>query len=74
MMPVGSKLDLDSQIQQRMHKEAVIGFYKPQVKDSWSSVEAEMTIAELREAYHRRVCREIIRISERGTEKMSDVS
>ena len=34
MMPVGSKLDLDSQIQQRMHKEAVIGFYKPQVKDS----------------------------------------
>jgi len=31
MMPVGAKLDLDSQIQQRMHEEYVIGFYKPQV-------------------------------------------
>jgi DNA modification methylase len=29
MMPAGSKLDLNSQIQQRMHKEYVIGFYKP---------------------------------------------
>ena len=28
-----------------------------------------MTIAELREAYHRRVCREIIRISEREIKK-----
>ncbi len=29
MMPAGMKLDLDSQIQQRMHEEYVIGFYKP---------------------------------------------
>ncbi|HET91670.1 MAG TPA: hypothetical protein ENN99_13160 [Chloroflexi bacterium] len=28
MMPAGAKLDLNSQIQQRMHKEYVIGFYK----------------------------------------------
>lgn len=31
MMPAGSRLDLESQIQQRMHKEYVIGFYKPEV-------------------------------------------
>jgi DNA modification methylase len=31
MMPAGMTLDLDSQIQQRMHEEYVIGFYKPQV-------------------------------------------
>ena len=30
MMPAGNKLDLDSQIQQRMHQEYVIGFYKPE--------------------------------------------
>ncbi|MSP13139.1 MAG: hypothetical protein EXR62_09295 [Chloroflexi bacterium] len=30
MMPAGSKINLDSQIQQRMHEEYVIGFYKPQ--------------------------------------------
>jgi DNA modification methylase len=30
MMPAGSRLDLDSQIQQRMHEEYVIGFYKPE--------------------------------------------
>jgi DNA modification methylase len=29
MMPAGAKLNLDSQIQQRMHEEYVIGFYKP---------------------------------------------
>jgi DNA modification methylase len=29
MLPAGAKLDLDSQIQQRMHEEYVIGFYKP---------------------------------------------
>lgn len=29
MMPASSKLDLNSQIQQRMHKEYIIGFYKP---------------------------------------------
>ncbi len=29
MMPSGSKRDTDSQIQQRMHEEYVIGFYKP---------------------------------------------
>jgi hypothetical protein len=29
MMPAGMKLNLDSQIQQRMHQEYVIGFYKP---------------------------------------------
>ena len=29
MMPAGFKLDLDSQIQQRMHQEYIIGFYKP---------------------------------------------
>ena len=29
MMPAGKKIDLDSQIQQRMHEEYVIGFYKP---------------------------------------------
>ena len=30
MMPAGNELDLDSQIQQRMHQECVIGFYKPE--------------------------------------------
>ncbi len=30
MMPTGARLNLDSQIQQRMHQEFVIGFYKPQ--------------------------------------------
>ena len=30
MMPAGLKVDLDSQIQQRMHHEYVIGFYKPE--------------------------------------------
>jgi ubiquinone/menaquinone biosynthesis C-methylase UbiE len=29
MMPAGINLDLNSQIQQRMHEEYVIGFYKP---------------------------------------------
>jgi DNA modification methylase len=29
MMPAGMKVDLGSQIQQRMHEEYVIGFYKP---------------------------------------------
>ncbi|MBI3944152.1 MAG: hypothetical protein HY326_14135 [Chloroflexi bacterium] len=29
MMPAGSKINLESQIQQRMHEEYVIGFYKP---------------------------------------------
>jgi len=29
MMPAGSTIDRDSQIQQRMHKEYVIAFYKP---------------------------------------------
>ena len=29
MMPVGSKKNLESQIQKRMHEEYVIGFYKP---------------------------------------------
>jgi DNA modification methylase len=29
MLPAGIKLDLESQIQQRMHEEYVIGFYKP---------------------------------------------
>ncbi|HDQ73010.1 MAG TPA: hypothetical protein ENN19_13085 [Chloroflexi bacterium] len=29
MMPVGNKVNSDSQIQQRMHEEYVIGFYKP---------------------------------------------
>jgi DNA modification methylase len=29
MMPVGNKVDLNSQVQQRMHQEYVIGFYKP---------------------------------------------
>jgi len=31
MMPAGSELDLGSQIQQRMHEEYVIGFYKPEI-------------------------------------------
>ena len=30
MMPAGSQTDLSSQIQQRMHEEYVIGFYKPE--------------------------------------------
>jgi len=30
MMPTGSKVDSESQIQQRMHEEYVIGFYKPE--------------------------------------------
>jgi DNA modification methylase len=29
MMPAGSEIDLTSQVQQRMHKEFVIGLYKP---------------------------------------------
>lgn len=29
MLPAGAKLNLRSQIQQRMHEEYVIGFYKP---------------------------------------------
>jgi DNA modification methylase len=29
MMPAGNNVDLDSQIQQRMHQEFVIGFFKP---------------------------------------------
>jgi hypothetical protein len=29
MMPAGSNVDKTSQIQQRMHEEFVIGFYKP---------------------------------------------
>ncbi len=28
MLPAGMKVDRDSQIQQRMHRELVIGFYK----------------------------------------------
>ncbi len=31
MLPAGMTLDLDSQIQQRMHVEYVIGFYKPAI-------------------------------------------
>jgi DNA modification methylase len=31
MLPAGSELNLGSQIQQRMHKEYVIGFYKPDI-------------------------------------------
>ncbi|WP_449245069.1 DNA methyltransferase [Desulfobacca acetoxidans] len=31
MMPAGSKIDRSSQIQQRMHEEYVIGFYKPEI-------------------------------------------
>ncbi len=30
MLPAGAKIDNNSQIQQRMHQEFVIGFYKPQ--------------------------------------------
>ena len=30
MMPAGFDIDLNSQIQQRMHEEYVIGFYKPE--------------------------------------------
>jgi ubiquinone/menaquinone biosynthesis C-methylase UbiE len=30
MMPAGFKLNLDSQIQQRMHQEYIIGFEKPE--------------------------------------------
>ncbi len=30
MMPAGNNVDLSSQIQQRMHEEYVIGFYKPE--------------------------------------------
>jgi hypothetical protein len=29
MLPAGSNVNLESQIQQRMHEEYVIGFYKP---------------------------------------------
>ena len=29
MMPAGANIDTKSQIQQRMHEEYVIGFYKP---------------------------------------------
>jgi hypothetical protein len=29
MLPAGSNVDTNSQIQQRMHEEYVIGFYKP---------------------------------------------
>ncbi len=37
MMPAGTKINLDSQIQQRMHVEYVIGFYKPDHKISGDS-------------------------------------
>ena len=30
MMPTGSQPDLGSQIQQRMHEEYIIGYYKPE--------------------------------------------
>jgi len=30
MLPAGSKIDKNSQIQQRMHQEFIIGFYKPE--------------------------------------------
>ena len=33
MMPASSKIDRSSQIQQRMHEEYVIGFYKPEIAD-----------------------------------------
>ncbi len=36
MMPAGSQLDLNSQIQQRMHEEYVIGFYKPTIQPGLS--------------------------------------
>ena len=29
MMPVGNHVNLDSNVQKRMHEEYVIGFYKP---------------------------------------------
>ncbi len=32
MLPAGSNVNLESQIQQRMHEEYVIGFYKPPVR------------------------------------------
>lgn len=32
MLPAGFKINIDSQIQQRMHEEYVIGFYKPGIK------------------------------------------
>lgn len=32
MMPAGNNVDLESQIQQRMHEEYVIGFYKPEYR------------------------------------------
>ena len=38
-MPTGSQLDLRSQIQQRMHKEYIIGFYKP--KDNRTSADPD---------------------------------
>lgn len=39
MMPAGNNLDLESQIQQRMHGEYVIGFYKPEPVRSRGVVE-----------------------------------
>ncbi len=37
MMPAGFEIDLESQIQQRMHEEYVIGFYKPEARDNEST-------------------------------------
>ena len=34
MMPAGSSINQDSQIQQRMHKEYVIGYHKPGIKSN----------------------------------------
>ena len=38
MMPAGAKVDSGSQIQQRMHREYVIGFYKPDTHGSLRGV------------------------------------
>jgi DNA modification methylase len=40
MLPAGAQVDLGSQIQQRMHREYVIGFYKPLESKSCGSGEA----------------------------------
>jgi len=53
MMPTGMNLDLNSQIQQRMHQEYILGFYKSR------RISKQMDIAELRTAYHCRICNDI---------------
>jgi hypothetical protein len=61
MLPAGAKINLNSQNQQHMHEEYVIGSYKPGCIRNLSWVDY-MIITELRQEYHREICQQIVRI------------